>query len=369
MTASPTHEPLQFAYWVPNVSPEAWSISDIEQRTDWGYDFNKKLAQTSPRTTASTTPSPRCATRRRTAPPTSTRRPVVQPRAAARDRAAQGDRGRPPLLWHPGVLAKFIATADHLVRRPGRDQRRLRLVQGRGRSSIGVPLARARRALPPLPRSSSAYLTRDLDLRARRVQRRLLPAARLRPEAQAAGQSRAARTRRSSRAATPWTRRRWPAGSRDWYFANGNTPDGIAEQIADVVGRRPSRHGRTVRFGVNGFMVARDTEAEAKRRARARSSPRPTPRRSRASATRSSRPASPPATRRACGRTRDFSDLVQYNDGFRTGLVGTPEQVAHRMLEFKKPRREPVPARLPALPRGRRVLRRERAADRPRARG
>ena len=32
----------------------------------------------------------------------------------------------------------------------------------------------------------------------------------------------------------------------------------------------------------------------------------------------------------------DFRDLVQYNDGFRTGLVGTPEQVAHRMMEFKR---------------------------------
>ncbi len=32
----------------------------------------------------------------------------------------------------------------------------------------------------------------------------------------------------------------------------------------------------------------------------------------------------------------DFRDLVQYNDGFRTGLVGTPEQIAHRMMEFKR---------------------------------
>ena len=29
-------------------------------------------------------------------------------------------------------------------------------------------------------------------------------------------------------------------------------------------------------------------------------------------------------------------DLVQYNDGFRTGLIGTPEQVAARIVEFKK---------------------------------
>ena len=32
----------------------------------------------------------------------------------------------------------------------------------------------------------------------------------------------------------------------------------------------------------------------------------------------------------------DFKDLVQYNDGFRTGLIGTPEQIARRMLEYKR---------------------------------
>lgn len=32
----------------------------------------------------------------------------------------------------------------------------------------------------------------------------------------------------------------------------------------------------------------------------------------------------------------EFADLVQYNDGFRTGLIGTPEQIAHRIVEYKK---------------------------------
>ena len=30
-----------------------------------------------------------------------------------------------------------------------------------------------------------------------------------------------------------------------------------------------------------------------------------------------------------------FEDLVQYNDGFRPNLVGTPEQVARRIVEYK----------------------------------
>ena len=31
-----------------------------------------------------------------------------------------------------------------------------------------------------------------------------------------------------------------------------------------------------------------------------------------------------------------FEDLVQYNDGFRTQLIGTREQVADRIIEYKK---------------------------------
>lgn len=47
MSTSPAaaREPLQFAYWVPNVSG-GLVISDIEQRTGWDYDYNKRLAQT-----------------------------------------------------------------------------------------------------------------------------------------------------------------------------------------------------------------------------------------------------------------------------------------------------------------------------------
>ena len=31
-----------------------------------------------------------------------------------------------------------------------------------------------------------------------------------------------------------------------------------------------------------------------------------------------------------------FEDLVQYNDGFKTQLIGTPEQIAERIVEYKK---------------------------------
>jgi len=44
--AAPSHTraPVKFAYWVPNVSG-GLVISNIEQRTGWDIDYNRKLAQ------------------------------------------------------------------------------------------------------------------------------------------------------------------------------------------------------------------------------------------------------------------------------------------------------------------------------------
>ena len=45
MTTERIADNVKFAYWVPNVSG-GLVTSDIEQRTDWNYDYNAKLAQT-----------------------------------------------------------------------------------------------------------------------------------------------------------------------------------------------------------------------------------------------------------------------------------------------------------------------------------
>lgn len=44
MSEQPIAQPMQFAYWVPNVSG-GLVISNIEQRTHWDFDYNRKLAQ------------------------------------------------------------------------------------------------------------------------------------------------------------------------------------------------------------------------------------------------------------------------------------------------------------------------------------
>ncbi|MEU8033813.1 hypothetical protein AB0C13_35245, partial [Streptomyces sp. NPDC049099] len=42
-SAFPGSDPVRFAYWVPNVSG-GLVTSTVEQRTDWGYEYNRELA-------------------------------------------------------------------------------------------------------------------------------------------------------------------------------------------------------------------------------------------------------------------------------------------------------------------------------------
>ena len=105
MTTERISDHVKFAYWVPNVSG-GLVTSDIEQRTDWHYDYNKKLAQTAENTGFEYALSPgalRGELRRRV----SARVDQLQPGAAAGDAAVEGDRRRSPGLWQPAVLAKL----------------------------------------------------------------------------------------------------------------------------------------------------------------------------------------------------------------------------------------------------------------------
>ncbi len=120
----------------------------------------------------------------------------------------------------------------------------------------------------------------------------------------------------------------------DWYFSNGKDFDGVTEQIVDV--REHARDaGREVKFGLNAFIIARDTEGEAKEVLRE-------------IIAKANRPAVEgfgAAVQQAGNATGDkrgmwadstFEDLVQYNDGFRTKLIGTPEQIAERIAAYRK---------------------------------
>ena len=122
----------------------------------------------------------------------------------------------------------------------------------------------------------------------------------------------------------------------DWYFSNGKDFDGVREQLADLrqIAAAAGRDGGP-RFGLNGFVIVRDTEREA----------RDTLREIIAKAHVEAVEGFGAAVQQAGASTADkkglwadssFEDLVQYNDGFRTQLIGTPEQVAARIVEYRK---------------------------------
>jgi FMNH2-dependent dimethyl sulfone monooxygenase len=112
MTTDPATEPLRFAYWVPNVSG-GLVTSTIEQRTDWSFDYNRTLARLAEwagfdyalsqvRYTASYGAEYQHE---------STSFSLALLLATERLKLIAAVH---PGLWHPGVLAKWVATADHL---------------------------------------------------------------------------------------------------------------------------------------------------------------------------------------------------------------------------------------------------------------
>jgi FMNH2-dependent dimethyl sulfone monooxygenase len=120
----------------------------------------------------------------------------------------------------------------------------------------------------------------------------------------------------------------------DWYFSNGKDFDGFTEQYDDVT-RVAAEHGRTVRFGLNGFAIIRDSEKEAREQLREIIAKADT---ASVEGFRKSVQQAGASTSDNKGMWADssFEDLVQYNDGFRTQLIGDPEFVARRIVEYKK---------------------------------
>ena len=141
----------------------------------------------------------------------------------------------------------------------------------------------------------------------------------------------------------------------DWYFTNGNTPEGLAAQ-ADDLRARAAEQGRSVRVGINAFAVVRDTEAGARAVvddivAQADGDAV----RAFGHEAKNAGHASPEGKGNWADST--FADLVQYNDGFRSNLIGTPRQVAERIVALKRAGARPDPARFPPLSGGGGVFR------------
>lgn len=116
---------------------------------------------------------------------------------------------------------------------------------------------------------------------------------------------------------------------------NGNTLEGFQRQIADVKARA-EKHGRAgqVKFALNGFVICRETEEEAVRvlqEIQGKADPEAV------EGFRQQVMNAGASTKNKDGMWANskFEDLVQYNDGFKTKLIGTKEQIADRILLLK----------------------------------
>jgi FMNH2-dependent dimethyl sulfone monooxygenase len=329
-TANPFFDqPLKFAYWVPNVSG-GLVTSTIEQRTDWGFEYNRELAQRAERVGFSYA--------------------LSQVRYASSYSAAQQHDpaafslglllateklklivAAHPGLWHPGILANYGITADHLSN--GRFA--VNIVSGWLKeefTGLGSPWLehdeRYRRTEEFIRVLRGLWTQADFTLRGDFYQINefsLRPPpvdvpGRPHPEIFQGGNSTAAR--------------KLAGRVSDWYFSNGKDYDGFSEQVDEVSGYA-ARNAHTVRFGINGFAIVRETEREARALLKEIIDKAD---RGAVEGFRNSVKQAGNATSDGKGMWADshFDDLVQYNDGFRTKLIGTPEQVAGRIIEYKR---------------------------------
>ncbi len=316
--------PLKFAYWVPNVSG-GLVISKIEQRTDWSLDYNVKLARLAEDVGFEYALSQvrYMASYGAEFQHESTTFSFALLEATKRLKVIAAIH---PGLWHPGVLAKLLATQDILS--GGRAC--VNVVSGwfKGEfTALGEPWLehdeRYRRS-EEFIRVLRGSWTEDHFSFAGDFYRihgyNLKPKPALAPEIFQGGTSRAARD--------------MAARVSDWYFCNGNTLDGIRAQVDDI--RRKAQEGGRPppRIGMNAFAIVRETEAEAKAVLDdiVRNADREAVN-AFGDAAKQAGKASPEG--QGNWATSTFEDLVQYNDGFRPGLVGTAEQVAARALEYK----------------------------------
>lgn len=319
---------VKFAYWVPNVSG-GLVISKIEQRTDWGIEYNVKLARLAENLGFEYALSQvrYMASYGAEFQHESTTFSFALLQATQRLRVIAAIH---PGLWHPAVLAKLVATQDQLSN--GRSA--VNVVSGwfKGEfTALGEPwlehderyrrseefirVLRGSWSEDHFSFSGDFYRIHGYNLKPKPLQRP-------HPEIFQGGTSRGARD--------------MAARVSDWYFCNGNTIDGIKAQVDDIrtkaaqAGRPPG----APKIGMNAFVIARDTEEEAKKvladiikHADSEAV------NAFGDAVKQAGKASPEG--QGNWATSTFEDLVQYNDGFRPNLVGTPEQIARRILEYK----------------------------------
>jgi dimethylsulfone monooxygenase len=315
---------IKFAYWVPNVSG-GLVISKIEQRTSWTLEYNTKLAQIAEQSGFEYALSQIRFTAGYGA--------EYQHESVAISHALIAATKKLNVIaailpgpWNPVLAAKQIATISQLY--DGRVS--VNLVSGwfRGEfAAIGLEWLdhdeRYRRSEEFIRALRGIWTQDNFNFngdfyRFHNYTLKPKPVSPL-PEIFQGGSSRAARDMASR--------------VSDWYFTNGNTVEGIKKQVDDIR-EKAAANGHSVKIGVNAFAIARDSEEEAKdvlAEIIAKADPEAV--NAFGHEVKNAGKASPEGEGNWAKST--FEDLVQYNDGFRTNLIGTPEQIAERIVALK----------------------------------
>lgn len=319
-----SQDTIKFAYWVPNVSG-GLVVSKIEQRTDWGIDYNRKLAQIAEEAGFDYALSQVRFTAGYGA--------EYQHESVAFSHALLAATTRLKVIaavlpgpWTPSVLAKQVATIDQLT--GGRIA--VNIVSGwfKGEfTAIGEPWLehdeRYRRSEEFITALKGIWTTdnftfrgdfyrfHDYTLKPKPLQQH--------PEIFQGGSSRAARD--------------MAARVSDWYFTNGNTVEGVKAQVDDIQAKAAANQHK-VKVGLNAFVIARDTEEEA-RAVLAQIIDQADPEAVNAFGDAAKQAGKSSPEGEGNWAKSSFEDLVQYNDGFKTNLIGTPQQIAERIVALK----------------------------------
>ena len=316
---------LKFAYWVPNVSG-GLVISDIEQRTSWDIDYNRKLAQIAEKSGFDYALSQIRFTAGYGA--------EFQHESVSFSHALLAATEKLKVIaailpgpWNPTLAAKQIATINHLTN--GRVA--VNVVSGwfRGEfTAIGEHWLdhdeRYRRSEEFIRALKGIWTEDNFTFRGDfyRFNNYSLKPKPIdpQPEIFQGGSSRAARDMASR--------------VSDWYFTNGNTPEEIKKQVDDIQAKA-AENGHRVKIGVNAFAIARETEDEAKAvLAEIIAKANPEAVNAFGHEVKNAGKSSPEGVGNWAKST--FEDLVQYNDGFRSNLIGTPRQIAERIIGLKR---------------------------------
>lgn len=318
-----SQQAVKFAYWVPNVSG-GLVVSKIAQRTHWGIDYNRKLAQI-----AEAAGFEYALTQIRF---TAGYGAEYQHESVAFSHALLAATSKLKVIaailpgpWQPALAAKQLATIDQLTE--GRIA--VNIVSGwfKGEfQAIGEHWLehdeRYRRSEEFIRCLRGVWSQEHFTFKGdfyRFDNYSLKPKPLGRPEIFQGGSSRAARD--------------MAARVSDWYFTNGNSVEGIKAQVDDIRAKAAANQHQ-VKIGVNAFVIARDTEQEAQavlQQIIDQADPEAV--RAFGDAARQAGQASPEGE--GNWAKSSFEDLVQYNDGFKTNLIGTPQQIAQRIVELK----------------------------------